>query len=203
MKEKRDCSNCEYEGKEVNERPCCNCVENDNWLPVGVVETCSYQTLRAVLDRAYNHAAQGKGAERHATGQDFSAQPMQTISALLGDNHGCLFQAIKKCQESVRLPKERAVDELLGRSTTSRGGNLFREFGGMKPPPKKKPHKDILHELEKRACPSRKVGYRSRKLALTVANTTLHFLDGLGKRGADHLSAYKCPVCKQYHLTSR
>lgn len=33
----RDCSNCCYEGKEANEKPCSECVKNDNWLPVGVV----------------------------------------------------------------------------------------------------------------------------------------------------------------------
>jgi len=127
MEEKRSCSNCEYEGKEVNERPCCNCVETSNWLPVGVVETRSYQNIRAVLDRAYEQAAAGKGHERHATGQDFSAQPMQTISGLLGDNHGCLFQAIKKCQESVRLPKDRAVNELLGAINYLAGAVIFLE----------------------------------------------------------------------------
>jgi hypothetical protein len=67
----------------------------------------------------------------------------------------------------------------------------------------KRPHEEIEHESEKRTCPSHKVGYRSRKLALTRANMTLHFLDGLGKKAPVHLSAYKCPTCKQYHLTSR
>lgn len=125
------CSNCCYEGKEVNEKPCDTCVENGNWLPVGVVATGAerYLPLREVLNRAYDHAAAGKGAERHATGQDFASQPMQTISDLVGDNHGCLFQAIKKCQESTRLPKERAVNELLGAINYLAGAIIFLEKG--------------------------------------------------------------------------
>lgn len=73
-----------------------------------------YGSLRKILDRAYEQAAMGKGSDRHATGQPFEAQPMQTISDLIGGNQGCLFQAIKKCQESTRLPKEQAAKELLG-----------------------------------------------------------------------------------------
>ncbi len=95
--------------------------------PVWLGEEGKYKPLREVLNRAYDHAAAGKGAERHATGQDFAAQPMQTISDLVGDNHGCLFQAIKKCQESTRLPKERAVNELLGAINYLAGAIIFLE----------------------------------------------------------------------------
>lgn len=67
----------------------------------------------------------------------------------------------------------------------------------------KRPYKEIEHESEKRTCPSHKVGYRSRKLALTKANMTLQFLDEIGKKSPVCLSAYKCGACKQYHLTSQ
>lgn len=73
-----------------------------------------YEQLETILGEALEQAAAGKGKERHATGQDFEDQPMQLISKLLGDNHGLAFQAIKKVQESLRLPDDRAERELLG-----------------------------------------------------------------------------------------
>ena len=73
-----------------------------------------YEQLETILGEALEQAAAGKGKERHATGQAFEDQPMQLISKLLGDNHGLAFQAIKKIQESLRLPDDRAERELLG-----------------------------------------------------------------------------------------
>lgn len=73
-----------------------------------------YEQLETILGEALEQAAAGKGKERHATGQVFEDQPMQLISKLLGDNHGLAFQAIKKIQESLRLPDDRAERELLG-----------------------------------------------------------------------------------------
>lgn len=73
-----------------------------------------YEQLETILGEALEQAAAGKGKERHATGQAFEDQPMQLISKLLGDNHGLAFQAIKKVQESLRLPDDRAIRELLG-----------------------------------------------------------------------------------------
>lgn len=40
---RKDCTSCLYEEKEVNEKPCSGCVENDNWLPVGVVAPLDVQ----------------------------------------------------------------------------------------------------------------------------------------------------------------
>lgn len=74
--------------------------------------TDPYQSLVNVLDEAYNRASQGKGKERHATGQDFDEQPIVTE----GNNfyvYGNLQQIRKKALEIVRLPKERGRDELL------------------------------------------------------------------------------------------
>jgi len=73
-----------------------------------------YEALHSVLRRALEQASGGKGKERHASGQPFDEQPMQTISDLLEDHRGMLFQAIKKARESIRLPPGRDVDELLG-----------------------------------------------------------------------------------------
>lgn len=74
-----------------------------------------YECLIDVLHEAYGQAAFGKGAERHAGGQPFDAQPMQAISQLLGSERGMAFQAIKKIREGLDLPEtDRQVAELLG-----------------------------------------------------------------------------------------
>ena len=73
-----------------------------------------YRCLGDVLHRALLQAAEGKGKERHANGNAFDEQPMTTINAMLGSVDGFLYQAIKKTVESKRLPKDRAVAELLG-----------------------------------------------------------------------------------------
>jgi disulfide oxidoreductase YuzD len=79
--------------------------------PVMSVE--GYDCLRDVLIRAYDQAAKGKGDERHAQGAAFEDQPMQKIIDLYGVGFA-LGQSAKKAQESMRLPKDRAIAELLG-----------------------------------------------------------------------------------------
>ena len=73
-----------------------------------------YEALEQVLNEALEQAAAGKGKERHAQDKPFDEQPMQLISELIGDTHGMAFQAIKKLQESLRLPTDRAIREQLG-----------------------------------------------------------------------------------------
>lgn len=80
--------------------------------PTGAV-TPGYELLAAVLSDAFDQAAHGKGKDRHADNLPFERQPMQTIAALVGGGF-LLGQAIKKAQESRRLPYERARAELLG-----------------------------------------------------------------------------------------
>ncbi len=72
-----------------------------------------YEDLFRVLLRAHNQAAYGKGNERHATGQPFAEQPIMKLTELYGPGFP-LGQAGKKMQESLRLPKEAASNELLG-----------------------------------------------------------------------------------------
>lgn len=72
-----------------------------------------YAELIDVLERAVEQAAIGKGNERHATGQPFVDQPMQQLISLYGPGFA-LGQAAKKSQEAMRLPRDRAVRELLG-----------------------------------------------------------------------------------------
>lgn len=73
-----------------------------------------YERLAAVLDEALEQAQVGKGKERHATGQPFHEQPIVRIGELLGNDGFELGQAIKKLQESCRLPPDRARLERLG-----------------------------------------------------------------------------------------
>jgi hypothetical protein len=85
--------------------------ETDAIDPVMSVE--GYDCLRDVLIRAYDQAAKGKGDERHAQGAAFEDQPMQKIINLYGVGFA-LGQSAKKAQESMRLPSDHAIAELLG-----------------------------------------------------------------------------------------
>lgn len=74
-----------------------------------------YEQLAAVLSRAYEQAALGKGAERHADNMPFHEQPMQTGSDLLGSDAGLAFQAIKKIREGGQFDEfDRFEREMLG-----------------------------------------------------------------------------------------
>lgn len=73
-----------------------------------------YEALAGVLRKAFDQAAHGKGAERHANALPFDAQPMQQLIRLYGVGFA-LGQAAKKAQESQRMPERaRQVAELLG-----------------------------------------------------------------------------------------
>lgn len=86
-----------------------------------------YERLADVLRRAFDQAARGKGKERHAIERAFHDQPMQTASELIGSADGLLFQAIKKTQESRRLPLDRSVAERLGAIVYLAGSIIFDE----------------------------------------------------------------------------
>lgn len=91
------------------------------------MNTPGYESLAAVLQRAYDQAAKGKGAERHAVSRPFTEQPMQSISELLGTPDGLLYQAMKKIQESKRLDKDAGIRELLGAINYLAGAVIFIE----------------------------------------------------------------------------
>lgn len=79
------------------------------------VKVHGYERLSGVLELAYQQAASGKGAERHANGLHFDEQRMQVISRLLDSPKGMAFQACKKIAEGIDLPTHEAqVKELLG-----------------------------------------------------------------------------------------
>ena len=74
-----------------------------------------YIELARVLGLALEQAQSGKGKERHARpGQRLEDQLIVQLGLELGSNHYELGQACKKALESARLPRERAVPELLG-----------------------------------------------------------------------------------------
>jgi len=72
-----------------------------------------YDILRDVLQLAVDQASVGKGKERHANGKPFDRQPIMEIGRMVGSGYP-LGQAMKKAQESSRLPPDRAKAELLG-----------------------------------------------------------------------------------------
>lgn len=76
-----------------------------------------YKKLRKVLEQAVHQASHGKGSNRHALpGEPWEDQQICEITRRLSKSPvaGPLFQAVKKCYESSRLPKDRAIAELYG-----------------------------------------------------------------------------------------
>jgi hypothetical protein len=61
-----------------------------------------YTTLRTILDVAFNHAATGKGKERHARDLPFDDQPIMQTTRLVGPGFP-LGQAIKKAGEAAGM----------------------------------------------------------------------------------------------------
>ena len=78
----------------------------------GVI-VAGYEPLAMVLRAALDQAQHGKGKDRHANGKPFDRQPILEIGRMVGQGYP-LGQAMKKAQESMRLPPDRAKAELLG-----------------------------------------------------------------------------------------
>lgn len=73
-----------------------------------------YDELRHVLNEAVQQAASGKGKERHASdGEPYEDQAICEITRRVGHGYP-RGQAVKKIFEAERLPKDRAIAELLG-----------------------------------------------------------------------------------------
>lgn len=76
-----------------------------------------YTELNRVLALAYDQAAFGKGAERHANNDSWTAQPIFQIATQVGDGFNA-GQVIKKVQEAQQMAArgehERARHEILG-----------------------------------------------------------------------------------------
>ena len=85
----------DYIAEKMGERPP---IQNRR-ISVAEINDAMYAPLRRVLMSAYNHAAVGKGRERHANGGDFLSQDIMAIARV----HGIGFQtgqAEKKVRES-------------------------------------------------------------------------------------------------------
>lgn len=88
----------------------------------------AYVSLRAVLDKAYAQAAEGKGKDRHTKGEDhaFIDQPICELQRLFSNDYA-FGQAAKKMEESKRLPKDKALAELLGAINYIAAAYIVRE----------------------------------------------------------------------------
>ena len=85
----------DYIAEKMGERPP---IQNRR-IPEPEATEAMYAPLKRVLMTAYNHAAVGKGRERHANGGDFLTQDIMAIARV----HGIGFQtgqAEKKVRES-------------------------------------------------------------------------------------------------------
>ncbi|QXN72703.1 hypothetical protein RCZAHN_94 [Rhodobacter phage RcZahn] len=72
-----------------------------------------YEDLASILLEALAQASVGKGKERHAQNKPFDRQPICELPRMVGPA-GTAYQVMKKTQEALRLPPDRAVAELLG-----------------------------------------------------------------------------------------
>ena len=96
----------------LDDRQKLECLLSDNANAIEL--NPKYDSLYKVLLSAYNQASCGKRKERHANDEPFENQKIITLNKQIGSNHGAIFQACKKAQESARLPHDRAIMELLG-----------------------------------------------------------------------------------------
>ncbi len=72
-----------------------------------------YAELRRVYELSFDHAASGKGHVRHSTGD----KPFEEQVSCWIEREGFGYasgQAVKKLHESLRLPPEQAISEILG-----------------------------------------------------------------------------------------
>lgn len=84
-------------------------------LPNAMVAVPGYEKLVDVLRMAHDHAAKGKGLERHANDLPFEQQRMLSITRLLKSPRGLAYQVIKKVTEGLDLPTHKQqIAELLG-----------------------------------------------------------------------------------------
>ncbi len=84
----------------------------------GLSSIRDYQALAGVLQDAHDHAANGKGHDRHGSdGKPFENQPSMEIARMVGTGYP-IGQAMKKCAEASRMETngkpDAAIAELLG-----------------------------------------------------------------------------------------
>jgi len=116
MSKEKQCGCCVCRVKALGEafssrsQLCVATVPEDRAFPA-----TGYERLHEVFRDAHDHAAFGKGDERHANGQPFHEQRMQRISQGLDSPDGMAFQAMKKIEEGLQMDDYRKTrHELLG-----------------------------------------------------------------------------------------
>jgi len=98
-----------------------------------------YEPLASVLSRALDQAQSGKGVERHGNGLPFSEQPVIVEQRQQGGTGFTVGQARKKALESMGLPPDKAVRELLGAINYLAAAVLYLEEGGEEVTPPRSP----------------------------------------------------------------
>lgn len=90
----------------------------------------AYAKLMDVLNRAHDQAAFGKGLDRHVSkeAQPFDEQPICSLQRIYGNGYA-FGQVGKKMEESMRLPKKQAIEELLGGLVYLSAAVIVREEG--------------------------------------------------------------------------
>lgn len=97
------------------------------------MNTPGYEQLAAVLQAAFDQAAKGKGAERHANELPFHAQRMQSISAMLDSDAGMAYQVCKKIAEARGMPHAARERELLGAIVYTAGMIIYHRERHIEP----------------------------------------------------------------------
>jgi hypothetical protein len=91
-----------------------------------------YRNLRAVLEKAFERAAFGKGAARHARGKEnFEDQYIIRGATSFGIG-GLYFQMGKKLEESINLPGDARINELLDIIIYAAAAVMVTEGAGVK-----------------------------------------------------------------------
>lgn len=97
------------------------------------MNTPGYEQLAAVLQAAFDQAANGKGAERHANDLPFHEQRMQGISGLLNTDGGMAYQVCKKILEARDMPHAARERELLGAIVYTAGMVIYHRGRHIEP----------------------------------------------------------------------
>lgn len=87
--------------------------------PPAVIPDPHYSSLAGILQAAHDHAARGKGHDRHGDDdKPFLDQPIMEIARMLGSTEGHAYQIMKKAHEANRMVTreqyDAAVAEYLG-----------------------------------------------------------------------------------------
>lgn len=107
-----------------------------------------YASLRRVVALAVAQAESGKGKLRHALeGEAFEDQKICTMQRWLGGTQGAVFQACKKAIESTRMPRGKALGELLGAINYLAAAYLVREQEATEPEQKPVELSAVIHRF--------------------------------------------------------